>query len=1457
MSDTNFDLDKQAREQWAAWLQAALERRGSSQKAIAIEIDQEDGSSARSDVSRFVTGKEGALRAWFTVHLNRLDLLARHAGLSVDELRAKLAALQRGELEPEVAWHPAFPELRLEDVEIPAALEGERGETLERVLEQFIARLGEPQRWTSSVKGEKLGIIGDPGRTRDIAVRQVREALRARLDAIRADAVAKVPDAPHLSIEVVVAPAAAEPAPGFLRILVMNEGQARETANLVPWRLRCLAWGPAQAMALARRLRSALPAGPAREVERFAEKVEATPAMVGAEGAPDLIIRLLGAVARRGCPSAVPEARDLVASAAWEQALVRGGEALKPFDEGLMDRLMSDLVRRTRTRPDDVRAWTLAPRPVVLEALRDALRALLGPAAGRPLTALVAELKQAKGAARQAAIDALERALASEPADAILEALVRGGLFTEERRYTGVFLRVAEPAVAAIWAARGLGELPPFDPDWQRLLDPDWLVVLDELGRRGLRAETLAARLADCPAELCLDAAAMAVRHALAAVEHVAPDVLVPAWATLIWAQAHGMYSSMFAWSDGPWGAWAKRALREVSRRYRDSLPTFDRDPVEELARHVPEPVLALVARWRATPDVAERSREQIQHWGFFAWVDLRDRDQLRHLICELCPDQVVPTAPWSLDWWERQDLGRGLVRLVERARGGDDRALRLLDGRAWLEERAERIALDLDAIRRGQAAQLADRLWHHLPASGVLSWVAQAGHTGEDAAILLHQFAHWLKPVERSAQIEPLLALARAADPAEMERLCARSLVMDLRWHRPLDPTLALAIAERVGLRKLLRAIVARPARLLTRSRLRVREGRVVVEPTEEWTPLVGVVVLGEPHRPHGARVELDEAVEAMEEQAHAAAVALYRLGERDALRARWQIGPDYLDGLALWRDLARAEGLYSLVVCGFPSPYHRLDSLLALGELEGDPYKRESFLPAMHQREHGAYPARPALLDDLDQMAPMLRPEVLSIGRGVRILLQDLPEVLSDEIEAILLTGPFAQHQHRAAGLGHQIGGWRDRAATALLDLGDDGPLRVWAQVDGGLHASTEHEQETAHVVQRWLDADRARLDRAWTLVQSEARAGRLSEERRREAEDRLLHEGSATAWREPLASEVSKPVDPRPYVIAFALSTDDHGRWTSLHHQNRHHRDWLPVIRQRIRQVDETRTRAALAVELSAHVPNPHELERELRRWATEDPDPFLGGPRFDWRCARAVGGYEVLLERLVRLDRPWVAEALVRLWGLALRLPIRGNRPRYETYSWTEDRPPEPMVLVPSGFGTCPSPLAELARHLEAHGRTGQLLQAWASPPLDPAPELEGDRDRSWWIRAWLRPWWLRLADDEALLVELRRDPVRFPMDVVDELIRRRSPGLEAFSAHLARVTDHFVVRPLLEIDPGAAVQVVRERVIEPVAPIRMELASAMDDAASRWFQHLGVQRALRAAVASLVRGDAAG
>jgi hypothetical protein len=295
---------------------------------------------------------------------------------------------------------------------------------------------------------------------------------------------------------------------------------------------------------------------------------------------------------------------------------------------------------------------------------------------------------------------------------------------------------------------------------------------------------------------------------------------------------------------------------------------------------------------------------------------------------------------------------------------------------------------------------------------------------------------------------------------------------------------------------------------------------------------------------------------------------------------------------------------------------------------------------------------------------------------------------------------------------------------------------------------------------------------------------------------------------------------------------------------------------VIRQRLQRPPDERTRAALALDLSQHVSNPPELGRAIRFWALEDPAPFLGGPRVDWRAGHAVGGFEPLLAGLVALDQPWVRDALVRLWRLALRLPIRGDRPRNETWTWAEDRPAEPMVLVPSGFGSCPSPLVELARHLETRGLAEEILSAWETPPLEPAPELEDERDRTWWIRAWLRPWWLRLADNAALLRDLYRDPVLFPMDVVDELIRRRAPEIEDFAAHLARVTDHFLVRPLLETDPGAAVGVVAERTGQPIAPVRMELASALEDAGSRWFRHLGVLRLLQTRVGEIAQEDEA-
>ncbi len=1459
-----FDLDKMARERWAGWIQAALTRHGASQKELAIEIGQDDGSSKRSEVSRFVNGDEGALRAWFTRHPERVNILARHAGLSVDELRAKLAALQRGELEPEMAWHPAFPELRLEDVEIPAALEGERGETLEGVIAQVVSRLGDPKQWSSSAKYENLGLVGPAGRGRDVAARQVRARLQARLDAVRSEAVAKVAadqakdrrgrqretaEIPAIQVELALAPAPLEPAPGVLRLLVMDEEQAHRTENLSHLRLRLTRWGAAQAVALARRLAALLPAGPSSALRSFADRAETTPAMIGEEACPDLVIRLLAEVTRRGCPPSVLATRDLLARAAWEQAQVRAGDALKPFDERLLDRLMAGLAARHRTRTEDVRSWTWAPRAVVMETLRAAMGALLGPAAGRPLAALVAEAKQAKGAARQAAFEALELTLASEPAEAVLDALIRGGVFAEEDRYTGVFLAVVEPTVAAIWAARGLSELPPFDPDWLRLLDPDWLFVLDELGRRGLRMEALQARLEGHPEELRLDAAAWRVRFALVSAEPIPMGVLLPAWATMVWAEAHGMFSTRHISWQTPWAGWVRRALRELSTRHRDGLPVFDEDPVVELARLVPESDRVLIELWRQTPQAGVVEPERTKRWGFFGWVDLQDREELARLLCQLCPDQVVPTRPWSLEWCSGRDLARGIVRLGERAKAGDDQAARLLDGRAWLEAREEQVFLDFEVIPGGRPAPLAIRIWRHMPACALLSWAAAAGHTGPAAALLLQELGGRLKPEEIEGALSDLLRLATAAGSAEVEDLCARSLLRSPKGYRPLDAGLAVKLAGRLRMKELLLQVVHQPAELLPDSRLRVRDARVTIEP--DWWVQPLVVEIEEQHgHTLGAQIELVDILDEMERDAHQAAIELFHLGEPAALRDRYIRGPRYLLDLPIWRDLARAGGLFSLLACEFPSLYFRFDELVCLARFAREDLSAKvrgsAQFALLRRRGEGVVIGRPALLETLVRWAPVLRPELLAIGDGVLTLLAELPDELPAEVEHLLIGG-HRTHMTRSTYQGlHLHESWRSRAVHALLDLGDDGPLSAWAHASDRQSVSSENDMPI-HEVIRWIGEDVVRLDRAWAVVQAEHNAGRLTGDRLEEVEWLLLMQGSA--------GYPDDPVRPRRYVVDEALRTTASEVWMRLHDRNSAHRDWVPVIRRAMQSKPNPRTYAALAFDLSRHVPDSPELARAIEYWALKDPDPFLGGPDFDWRGGRAVGGVTPLLAALAVRSDSWVNDGVVRLWQMALRLPISNHRPTYTTVRWDEEPPAELMVLDVIR-GECPPPLDALARLLEARGMSGEILRAWEAPPLEPVPEIEGGHERPWWLRAWLRPWWLRHADERALRHQLQLDPACFPMDVLEELLRRRAPGLASFATHLALVTDHLVLRPLLETSPGAAVEVVAERAAQPIAPIRIELAVALEEAGSRGHRHLGVLRRLRALVGKLGAPEAA-
>lgn len=1463
-----YDLPLEARSRWATWLKSALKRAGNTQLAVAIALEggaRSNGTALDSQVSRFVRGEPAELRTWFTQREDWLGTFATHAHLAVEQLRERLAALGLGAVGEEAPWHPAFPDLSAEEVEIPAALEGDRGEPAERMIDAVLSRIGAPDQWDPNRKLEKVGLIGPTGRSRDIAARQIRDRLQQRLDTARAEAIQKAQDAPAdgrrrarrpqepreipvLQVEIATAPAESDIAPGVLRLLVVDEADRNKTENLTGLSLRLVPWGPPQAAALARRLAESarLPAQQATALRAFARRVDETPANVDAEATPDLIIRLLAEVARRGCPETVPRARDLLARAAWAQAHARGGPALAPFDERLMDHLMAGLATRARSAPNDVRCWTWAPRGVVLGHLRVSLTALLGPAAGRPLAALVEEAKQAKGAERPKSLERIAQALASEPAEDVLEALVAGGVFTVEQRYTGPFLRVTEPTVAAIWAARGLGELPPFDAERQRLLDADWLPVLDELARRGLRLSALQARLEACPEDLSLDAAAWMVRFATVCDTAIPVNVLLPAWATMVWAETHGMYTSLASLQRSPWDGWLPRALRALSARYRDVLPAFQRDPFNELSDRVPEVARALVARWRRTPAVETEPGFPMQSWGFLNFVELKDRDSLRYQICDLCPDQVVPTEPWSLEFWEGRDLGRGLTRLVERAKAGDDGAARLLDGRAWLAVREDRGAAEVWIIDGPRRVPLADQIWHHLPKAGLLSWILRARHAGPSAARLLQAVAGALKPEERGQAMAGLLTLAERAGVHEMEGLCACSLLEREPWVQRLEPDLALQIAGRLKMVGLLDRVVMRPREALPLSRLRVQDGAVWLDLGGDREPMRVLPRLTTHGPVDRVTLPVNDEVLGLEELAHGAAVELYRLGHDRPLRERWTRGPEHLAGLRLWRDVVRVEGLFSLLVSGFPSPYFQVEELLCLGGLapKGELGLVDGNNTALNHIYVNIFNIRQFTIEALLGLRSALRPEVLAIADGLVALLVSLPDALPTEVEHLLTGGHRAQYSRASASAEWSIDAWRDRAARALVDLGDDAPLRVWASTAGGHHVSTRREYETAATVDRWLEEDETHLDRAWEVVQGERAAGRLKGERLDEAEWRLLARGSARAHRSGGSSTPSRgPARPRHYVLTEALRTRDADRWMRLHELNRHHGDWVPVIRKAVQSERDPRTRAALALDLSRHEPTTPELPRALRHWALDDADPFLGGAEFDWQAGRAVGGVTPLLKALAALDEPWVEDGLHRLWRLALCLPISKYRPTFGRPGWGEPRPAEPMALVPL-WGQCPSPLAELAPLMETRGLADELLRAWTHPPREPEPVEGFGGDRPTALRRWLRPWWLRLASSEALHQKLLVDLTRVPEGVVDELMRRRAPGLEGYAAHLARATDYYILRPLLETDPGAAVHAVAERAAHPVAPIRMELATALDDAGSRWFHHLAVLRQLR-------------
>ncbi|MCB9759852.1 MAG: hypothetical protein H6739_08465 [Alphaproteobacteria bacterium] len=1117
-------------------------------------------------------------------------------------------------------------------------------------------------------------------------------------------------------------------------------------------RLSLADWGPAQAIALARRLAqaSALPTNARVSLRGFAERLTEHPGWVDPVVERDLLIRWLAEVSQGSSPRSAEEARACLTRAAWRRACAsEDGGPLHLFNESLLDQLFGRWLLRPRAMTE-AGAWTRAPRGAALEMIEALLQEGIPDGSRATLLELV-DIAAKPGRGRSERFEALRQAIAGPEPKRLLGALIRTGVLREAR---GATLEPTHPELAAAYAARALRDPAAFIQRPELLVDPHGAWFITELARHGVAWGAFVEATELVPAALAMDVCVARLRFAWASDTPPPDEDLIQCWAGTLWAAAHAVFARgcVGGWGFGCRG-W-RDLLRLCSERFRRQLPVLREDPIAELRAFVPEAVVDLVARWRRTPELGEPALPE-QPKTYSEMDPFTQRRGLEANLYDLAPWQHHPahfTELWQGGRWDVHD-GRTLRRLEELAESGDTQALEFLAGTLYLEEVKE-----AGSFTRGPA----EERWSALPGPVRLRWVLEVVPNGEDAWRLLQALLKALKPSDwRRQQGHPdhgainaehpcftdLIHLGERVGVEIMEDVLAEMLLPGRSWSDDWLPRdLAWVLVERLELRRLLRDLVKAPAVLIPALRLGWNERRGVhvfwgrgEDQFEHLRPIW-----------HGRRPSLhvDTLVESWMERAQRAAEILHRLGEPEPLELLWagQL-PPRLPSM-LFDACLQLLGLLTALCEGRTGHYgdKMPTEVLAAVAPEDFDVTVETPLTAIH---------RDPLLNSVMRMPVSgwrAVTEDSAILRSVRRAFRGLEELIRlpmgawpDEVCAWLRV-----RVHRPGALGwprydlmlhDQV--WR--SARALLDAGETGPVERWAtgsHLQNGKPPPLETvTRANARAVQTWWVEDRRRLDAAWEVL----RNAEPLLDKKEELEARLLREGShLDGWREHAAVQ---PHCPRPFVIRHCLN--DPVTAFYLHERNRRSEEWGVVLRAHYATAPARRTAAWWALRLGERSPESPELLDALMGWALDDPTPWSGP--WSWsepdEAGRLSGGQLELLEHLVQRPEAWATKGLLRLWEDGLARPW---------LSYGREEVPaavEGWWLVDTVSPHIPTVVRLLADALCARGHDPEVVSRWPGPlPLQSAEHKRASPAQH--LRAWLIEYARRHATSELLRSRLR-------------------------------------------------------------------------------------------------------
>lgn len=1433
------DLDEHGRARWQEMITGLMKKAGKTPQDLYREELHGSASlkSFEGYVSRFKKGVNDQLK-YFFADPERLKALAKDLEISPDHLWRLLEAARSGEDPLDTSWHPAFPGVSADEVEIVAPLVVRTGLSKISNRKLTTCELGEELKQRHDLRGP-IHIVGRQGSGRRTIARQ----LHATLNDI----------SPEINVLI--------EAPSSSRTV-------KETQSLV---IEPLPWDKEEIESLIERLADhpiALDRDGKARCRRFSRELATKPATIALLSRPDTVIFFLEDVAKNDVPEQ-KEVRRRLSSSFWRRAVRRDRTGLLELhSEELMERLWT-----LRWLDPEPRIWWRMSRDEALELLEIVLT---DSPSGDDVHALVDALASASGGKRQTAAARLRKALEDRGPVRLLSVLVETGLLIED---DDVFT-AAEREVAIVWAARGVARrrLRGIEEVPHRLADDEWLVFAAELAAAGVKLRTFMKALEQLPAWSAVDVSRGVMAFLAESDDTTLRGVrskVTSHWAAAVWSEVQAIFEPHFGTGVASPMRELRSLLPEVSCKFAAELPLLDGpNYAESLRRYLPPEVSALEAAWRdeetERDDVLLRLSILDSHYlgteeGRRTPTEhLRDCRVLMRAPCQCLPfsldDDPLSGKPEGFeheDWLEYLSKRKRVWdELERRAKNGDRRAIACLSGDDY----------DPGLIIPHRPRPWHRQVWDFVPYQMRLRWVSHVSEADEQFwarwRCLMEQFdpeqhleiaGEALEQLPEGTLVRRFLETLSLEPPVLPEELEDDGLMSDhLRdelWSARLlelpNPRELIELATRPKLRGELRKILHRLLELPDEWCMRVRVRRWS---TGTWE--IGYRDLQ--HRRgdlHESRHEIFDAFRPVKtRRANKLWEGLVEL-ERIA-RAAASALEDTTPLLDMWRGQ-----IQRVIAPEFQGAVEWIEALSALG-WQSVAVLEESDIPMEECRARLQWLFHQPL--DPDGGPPRWE----YICREAGFLVKHIADGKEISSSPLHLRGLLDVEKSNERGITFPrawydvVGGkeMSERTRVAALTLTSlflapgigpwdempDESIQRWIRsfsenaIESEGHHLTTFEPLERIAEDRRVQAGRALLERGvadpltdlltWAPNSSnrpeadapaqqptEQSAIKPSKEPKRRSFRSAMRETIddpilATALKDPemleRAWELAQPGIGREKILQAALDSEGRLRpwifkafdWSHLLFHSGEKgvgkllRDQLAVPHLRAKwrgAVEADHHREALFFALLLHRLEPYcmEIEKSLRAWAIDDPDP-LDADEFGWSRHKELhlsgegegggwsperdplyGGAAIamnLLATWIEEDRrPWMTEGVHRIWRVFIEVILSGNRHR----GWRSGLKIRAMFehvgrrLRDDREGA----LVELLRLIDARDLRDEALERSSiqlytrsfTPPF-----------------SLLLRWWIEDSDDGALLEEVRAESWRSP-DSAFELVGRQN------------------------------------------------------------------------------------